>query len=230
VRRARIALLGAASLGLLLAQACSGDDSNQNDGGSDGAVDATQDVNKQDGSKDAAQDVSQSDGGDAGCAPSWTATPTADPSITPDAGSVKVHGAASGTQDYTCEATTTDGGGTAYTWTFVGPEATLVDCSQNVFAHHFATDGGAPEWQATDQSYIIGKKVSGFTPDGGSGSIPWLLLQAQSTSGSGMIGTTTYVQRLNTDGGLAPSSTCDSQNVGTTSKTPYTADYYFYGN
>lgn len=229
MKRARLLLLGAASAGLLLAQACSGDDSNQNDAGNDASLDATQDVAKQDAAKDAAQDVTTTDAGDGGCPSAWTATPTVDPSLVPDAGgAVIVHGAATGTQDYTCESTTTDAG-TSYAWTFVGPEATLVDCSQVVIAHHFANDAGSPEWQATDQSFVVGKKLVGFTPDGGSGSVPWLLLQATATSGSGALGTTTFVQRLNTDGGLAPSATCDGNNVGTTSKTPYSADYYFYG-
>ncbi|HEY1958531.1 MAG TPA: DUF3455 domain-containing protein [Polyangiaceae bacterium] len=225
----RVLVLGAASLGLVLAQACSGDDSNSSDGGSDGAVDATQDATKQDGSSnDGAQEASPGDAGDGSCPAAWTATPTVDPTIeVPDGGgTVKEHGAATGTQDYTCVASTNDAGATTYAWTFVGPEATLVDCSQNVFAH----DAGSPEWQGTDQSFVIGKKIAAFTPDGGAGSIPWLILQAQSTSGSGLVGTTTYVQRLNTDGGNAPSTTCDGNNVGTTSKAPYSADYYFYGN
>lgn len=228
MKRARTVVVCAASLGLLLAQACSGDDSNQADAGPDSAADATPDVSRQDGSNDAAEDVAPSDGG---CPSSWTATPTASPALVPDGGGVvQVHGAASGTQDYTCEATTDDAGATTYAWTFIGPEATLVDCAQNVIAHHFANDAGAAEWQATDQSYVVAKKVAAFTPDGGAGSIPWLLLQAVSTSGTGTLGATTYVQRLATDGGAAPSATCDSQSVGVTSKTPYAADYYFYGN
>ena len=39
---------------------------------------------------------------------------------------------------------------------------------------------------------------------------------------------TTYIQRVNTTGGLAPTSGCDASTVGTVAKVPYTADYYFY--
>ena len=36
---------------------------------------------------------------------------------------------------------------------------------------------------------------------------------------------TTFVQRLNTNGGAAPTTSC---SVGQTQLVPYTADYYFY--
>ncbi len=232
MKRARIVLLGAASLGLLLAQACSGDDSTQTDGGSDASLDTTQDVAKQDSStNDAAQDSSTNDAGDAGCPSSWTVEPTVEPSLAiPDGGGgVLLHAAASGTQDYTCTATTTDAG-TTYAWLFIGPEADLHDCAQKLIGHHFANDAGSPEWQTTDQAFVVGKKLAAFTPDGGASSVPWLMLQSIANGGTSELGKTSYVQRLDTDGGIAPSATCDGQNAGTTMKEPYTADYWFYGN
>jgi len=40
---------------------------------------------------------------------------------------------------------------------------------------------------------------------------------------------TTYIQRLNTTGGSAPSTGCAlSTDVGSQVLVPYTADYYFY--
>jgi len=40
---------------------------------------------------------------------------------------------------------------------------------------------------------------------------------------------TTYVQRLNTAGGVAPQTGCaDATNIGATALVPYTADYFFY--
>ena len=231
MKRARIVMLGAASLGLLLAQACSGDDSTQSDAGKDGSVDATTDVvNQKDASGNDASDSGTSDASDGGCPGSWTVAPAVDTSIAvpADGGSVLLHAAATGTQDYTCEAVVNSvDGGTTYKWTFVGPEADLHDCNAAVIAHHFANDAGAPEWMATDGSYVIGSKVSAF--DGGASSIPWLLLQSVGNGGTGSLTNAGYIQRLDTDGGLTPSTTCDSNNVGTTSKTPYAADYWFFG-
>ncbi len=111
------------------------------------------------------------------------------------------------------------------------PDATLADCNGVVVGHHFASDGGAtaPEWQTADGTFVIGKKVAAFTPAGGASAIPWLLLQATSHGGTGAVSHVLYVQRLDTQGGIAPSSKCDSNNVGATEKAPYSADYYFYG-
>jgi len=40
---------------------------------------------------------------------------------------------------------------------------------------------------------------------------------------------TTFIQRLNTTGGLPPAaSECDATTVGTRAEVPYTADYYFW--
>jgi hypothetical protein len=170
-------------------------------------------------------DTGSSDASDGGCPAAWLVAPQVDPSIAvpSDGGTLRIHAAASGTQNYAC--TATDAG---TTWTFVGPEATLDDCTGALFGHHFASDGGAasPEWQATDGTYVVGHKVAAFTPDGGSGSVPWLLLQVVGQGGSGPLAQSLYVQRLDTDGGVAPGPGCDA---GATQAVPYTADYYFYG-
>ena len=95
-----------------------------------------------------------------------------------------------------------------------------------------STDGGAaaPAWETTDDAtYVIGKRMAGFTPDGGAASIPWLLLQATSHGGTGPLGLTRYVQRLSTSGGVAPAAACDAASAGASQKVPYTADYFFYG-
>jgi hypothetical protein len=175
-----------------------------------------------------------------GCPASWSVAPAVDPSIeVPDGGgNVLLHASATGTQNYACVASTpadagadgaTDGGETTYAWTLTGPEADLKDCMMAKIATHFASDGGAPEWQTTDGTYVIGSRKSAFTPDGGSGAIPWLLLQATAHSGTGTLSKALYVQRVNTTGGKAPATGCDSTTVGATTKVSYTADYYFYG-
>jgi hypothetical protein len=161
------------------------------------------------------------------CPPSWTAEPVVDPSImvSADGGGVLLHAAATGTQNYVCESIAD--GGTA--WTFVGPEADLIDYRGVLIGHHFASEGGsaAPEWQLDDGTFVIGHKLAQFVPDGGAASIPWLLLEAVDHSDGGVLAEATYVQRLNTNGGIAPTSGCDV-DAGV-AKVSYSADYYIYG-
>lgn len=127
-----------------------------------------------------------------------------------------------GTQNYTCELTNG-----AYAWTFVAPSATLTDDSGKVIATHYA----GPTWQAVpDGSTVGGTKQASVTVD--STAIPWLLLSGSSHTlgpdGGDRLYYTTDIQRVNTTGGLAPTSVCDATTVGTTVGVPYTADYYFY--
>ena len=95
-----------------------------------------------------------------------------------------------------------------------------------MIGHHFASEAGAaaPEWMLADGSYAIGQKIAAF--DGGGASIPWLLLRAASDSDAGALSGTTYVQRIHTDGGLQPASSCDMDSG--VQMVPYEADYYFY--
>ena len=65
------------------------------------------------------------------------------------------------------------------------------------------------------------------------GAVAWLLLKASGTqdgpSGGDALSGTTFVQRLNTHGGVAPSTGCTSaEEVGNEAFVPYTADYFFY--
>jgi hypothetical protein len=230
--------VGAASAGLLVLQACSGDN-NETDGGTDASNDTTApDVSKQDvTSNDAPNDVNTNDASDAGdgaCPGSWMIVP--DAGLYPDGGlpPLLIHAAASGTQNYVCTASVSalDAGGdgsTSYSWLFVGPQANLDDCNAQLIGHHFASEAGAtaPEWQTLDNSYVIAAKQQAITPD--ASAVPWLLLKETSNGGTGTIAKTQYIQRLYTTGGIAPTTTCDGNNVEAGSNVPYTADYYFYG-
>ncbi|HEX8950279.1 MAG TPA: DUF3455 domain-containing protein [Polyangia bacterium] len=131
---------------------------------------------------------------------------------------------ATGTQNYTCTAAAAgDGGMGAPAWVFTAPEATLFDDQMKNIGSHFA----GPTWQLADGSAVVGKVVAKVTMD--ATAIPWLLLSAASTSGSGLLTRVKYVQRLNTTAGLAPASGCDAGTIGAAGKVAYTADYYFYG-
>jgi hypothetical protein len=226
--------IGAASAGLVVLQACSGDN-NDNDAGTDASNDTTQpDVAKQDVvTQDVINDVIN-DVTDGACSASWMTVP--DAGLVPDSGlpPLLIHAAGAGTQNYQCTASVSSidaggDGGTTYAWVLTGPTATLDDCNAQLIGHHFASEAGAsaPEWQTLDNSYVIASKVAAVTPD--ASAIPWLLLKETSNGGTGTIAKTLYIQRSFTNGGLAPTSACDSNTVGNTATSAYTADYYFYG-
>lgn len=169
------------------------------------------------------------------CPPSWLETPPLkDPleaAIAVPTGSPRVvlHGKASGTQNYACAPTAADAGA-AYAWKLAGPEATLADCRGAPVGRHFASEGGAtaPEWQTSDGASIVGHKVAAWTPVGGAPAVPWLLVATDRAAGTGPLRDATYVQRIDTVGGVAPPIACGASNAGVIQKVPYTADYFFY--
>jgi len=65
------------------------------------------------------------------------------------------------------------------------------------------------------------------------GAVAWLRLTVSGTqdgpTGGHTLSETTFIQRLNTHGGVAPSTGCASAgDVGNEAFVPYTADYFFY--
>jgi len=63
--------------------------------------------------------------------------------------------------------------------------------------------------------------------------IPWVKLQVVGTqdgpNGGDALSRTTFIQRLNTEGGLAPKTGGDTpKDIGGKRFVPYTADYFFY--
>jgi hypothetical protein len=217
-------------------------DATANDGGPPEA--GSPDVVAHDGGHgpDARSDAAP-DGGYPSCAASWLTPPTL-PSvdggttleIPADAGTLKVilhgqvkstdGGPGGGTQNYVCTEAVDAG---TYSWVLTGPDAHLDDCNGTFLIEHTASDAGAtrPQWASQiDTSIVVGKKVDTVTVS--ASAVPWLLLQAVSTSGTGLLNDVKYVQRVNTSGGVA-TTPCDAAHVGSTVDVPYTADYYFYG-
>src|SRR5882724_5486373 len=168
----------------------------------------------------------------------------------PEGNSAFLVGHAIGTQGYTCLPTST--GGTAWS-TVARPEATLftdVFGHPVQIITHFASinanpnpdvplpvpPGGYATWQSSFDTSKVWAVAAGHI-DGGTdpascpnkGSIQCLLLKSvgnqQGPTGGKLLANTTFVQRLNTKGGLAPTSAC---TVGQTQLQPYTADYYFF--
>ena len=103
-----------------------------------------------------------------------------------------------GVQIYTCN-------GTDWVLSSV-PRADLVDDDNGkLIIKHFA----GPTWQeAPDGSSVVAKKLKdGVTIPTTSCAIPWLLLKATKTTagrGGHLLSHTTFIQRVNTTGGLLP--------------------------
>ena len=110
----------------------------------------------------------------------------------------------------------------SYAWTFVAPAATLVDASEKDVGKYY----GGPTWESKDGSKVSGKQVavSPATP----GNLPLQLVKANQATGNGVMADLTYIQRLNTVGGIPPSQNCDRGNIGQEMKVSYQADYVFY--
>ena len=107
-------------------------------------------------------------------------------------------------------------------WVFVAPEATLyADAGYDgVVGIHYA----GPTWESVSGSLVVGKKMGSATPD--PDAIPWLLLEAVHTEGPGIFHHVTFIQRLYTEGGTAP--TYAGESVGEEARVPYAAEYFFY--
>lgn len=182
-------------------------------------------------------------------------TPPVTPSaITPPAGnSAFLLGHAAGTQGYICLPAGTGASTVSWTVNAARPEATLFVCpadremvthflSPNANPNEFASKPlpfGSPTWQSSvDSSRVWGQKLSSIAAGSDdscphTGSIPCLLLQSAGSepgpSGGSFMSQTTFIQRLNTDGGSAPASGCSVLgDVGKEILVPYTADYYFF--
>ncbi len=127
---------------------------------------------------------------------------------------------ASGAQIYLCAAAA-DG---KLQWTLKAPDAELRDARGTVIIHHFA----GPAWRHNDGSEITARAVAhSDAPD--PQAVPWLLLEAVSHSGNGVLSPVTHIQRVHTHGGLPPpASECSAAKVSSEVRVAYTADYYFY--
>jgi hypothetical protein len=147
-------------------------------------------------------------------------------------------GRAVGTQNYVC---LPSGAGVKYV--LFTPQATLFDGRKQITTHAFSPnpdEGGVVRamWQhARDTSTVWGAAQPGNSTTDPAyvapGAIPWLLVtvvgsQAGPTGGD-KLSATTFIQRLNTAGGVAPSTGCsEPADVGRQAFVPYTTDYFFY--
>jgi len=132
--------------------------------------------------------------------------------VVPVGNKVHFHGFGVGFQVYTWN---------GISWGSAVPDATLFNC-EGVVATHFA----GPSWESNSGSLVVGA----LPPDGAvivnTNAIPWLRLKALVAEGPGIFANTSYIQRVNTIGGKAPSA--PGAFIGQVARIPYTADYFFY--
>lgn len=120
---------------------------------------------------------------------------------------------------YECRKSTAPGGAA---WVFAGPDAALQNSSGTRVGKYY----GGPTWEHNDGSKITGKQLA--VAPGAAGAIPLQLVQTSPATGSGAMSGVTYIQRVNTVGGVAPSSPCAAGNIGAKQTVGYSADYVFY--
>jgi hypothetical protein len=130
----------------------------------------------------------------------------------PNGHKVSFHVYAVGVQVY-------DWNGTA--WIFRAPDAVLFDADGAEVGIHY----GGPTWKSESGSKVIGARVAG-APSPNEQSIPLLLLRAVTTEGPGIFERTTYIQRVNTLGGVAPLN--PGATIGEEARVPYTTEYFLY--
>jgi Protein of unknown function (DUF3455) len=147
-------------------------------------------------------------------------------------------GHAIGTQNYVCLPS-----GAGVKFVLFTPQATLFNDDEQVTTHSFSpnpAEGGTirATWQhSRDTSAVWGEVKPGHasadTAFVAPGAIPWLLVTVVGSqdgpTGGDKLTATTFIQRLNTSGGVAPSTGCSSPtDVGHQAFVPYTADYFFF--
>lgn len=129
---------------------------------------------------------------------------------------------AHGVQNYGC---------TAGAWALLEPAAVLTGLSVKPVRPAGAIHFRGPSWQSdSDGSLVEGTPGAKTAPSATPNSIPQLLVTAKVQdpavrAQAGIFADVTFIQRLNTKGGVAPAGAC---TAGQTAAVKYTADYRFF--
>ena len=109
-------------------------------------------------------------------------------------------------------------------WDLLAPRAGLF-AEENYFGE-IGSHYGGPTWESKSGSKVEGRRVlgTGCTPD--PTAVAWILLSKFRTEGAGIFSQITFIQRVNTVGGVPPLE--PGLVDGETKEIPYTAEYYFY--
>ena len=151
-----------------------------------------------------------------------------------------------GTQNYVCTSSPTSPSGFAFS--LFTPEATLFDDSGDQLITHFFSPNDDPRlappergairvtWEDSRDTSRVWAFLLQQSLDGEfvqRDAVAWLLLKASGAAagptGGDRLTKTTFIQRLNTAGGLAPAAGCSTfADLGRKAFVPYSADYFFY--
>ncbi|MCU1296917.1 MAG: hypothetical protein JWO91_1195 [Acidobacteriaceae bacterium] len=140
----------------------------------------------------------------------------------PDARALLLKARGEGVQIYECKVPPDAAG--QFKWVLKAPQADLINDKGEKIGKHY----GGPTWESSDGSKVIGEPQQHVDSPNAS-AIQWLLLKAKSNQGTGIFKDVTYIQRLDTEGGKAPTVGCDSGHTGAEVRVHYSASYYFYG-
>ena len=110
-----------------------------------------------------------------------------------------------------------------FEWVFVGPDAKLMDRKGMQVGRYF---GPPATWENKDGSKVTATQVA--VAPAGAGNIPLQLVKANPAMGMGAMQGVTYIQRVATQGGVAPAAACAAGNVGQKQVVKYQADYIFW--
>ncbi len=110
-----------------------------------------------------------------------------------------------------------------FEWVFAGPDAGLKDRSGQRVGKYY---GPPATWESNDGSKITGTQLA--VASNGADNIPLQLVKANPAMGQGMMQGVSYIQRVKTQGGIAPKAACFGGNVGQSLIVSYTADYIFW--
>jgi hypothetical protein len=147
-----------------------------------------------------------------------SAQPAAPVSLTPEGETARFTYAAVGVQIYECKVVDTKP-----TWVFLAPEADLYDATGKRVGKHYA----GPSWESDDGSKIVGAlKARVDAPR--SGAIPHLLITTKAEAKPGVFANITSLQRINTLGGVAPTTPCTAADAGKQMRIYYSADYKYF--
>jgi hypothetical protein len=140
-----------------------------------------------------------------------------------------------GTQNYECQPAGTLG---HVAWTLFTPQATLFNDLRDQLITHFSSpnpiegDNVRVTWQDSADTSRVWARATASDTDPPT-ELRWVRVDAVGTPAGpprgGALSRTTFIQRVNTEGGLAPATGCDHLNdAGRKAFVPYAADYVFY--
>ncbi len=124
--------------------------------------------------------------------------------------------AARGVQIFRCERV-----GDSFEWRFRQPEAELFDAQGQPVGRH----GANFSFEHRDGSRLLGTVVA-HERAASADALPWLLFSAKSF-GKGAFADVSYVQRVNTQGGMPPAA-CGAGQANRLLRVDFSADFVFY--